>query len=100
MLNSDNIKNEPSSSSRRAFLISAGAIGAGLYLGMNFLSKKTDAAEAGSAEKQQKSQGAPAQPQEIDIVEFSDSGERKATMHVPKVVKSDAEWKQQLSPNA
>jgi peptide-methionine (R)-S-oxide reductase len=33
-------------------------------------------------------------------VEFTDAGERKDTVHVPKVVKSDAEWKQQLSSNA
>ena len=39
-------------------------------------------------------------PQEVDIVEFTDSGERKDKVHVPKVVKSEGEWKQQLSPGA
>lgn len=41
-----------------------------------------------------------AQTQEVEIVEFSDSGERQGTSCLPKVVKSDSEWKQQLSPEA
>ncbi|HEY6271351.1 MAG TPA: peptide-methionine (R)-S-oxide reductase MsrB [Terriglobales bacterium] len=39
-------------------------------------------------------------PEEVTIVEFSDSGERKGVVHVPKVIKSESEWRQQLSPNA
>jgi peptide-methionine (R)-S-oxide reductase len=39
-------------------------------------------------------------PEDVDIVEFSDSGERQDKVHVPKIVKSESEWKQQLSPNA
>jgi len=39
-------------------------------------------------------------PQEVTIVQFSDAGEKLKTVKVPKVVKSEAEWKQQLSPNA
>jgi peptide-methionine (R)-S-oxide reductase len=38
-------------------------------------------------------------PEDVTIVEFSDSGERKGAVHVPKIVKSDNEWRQQLSPN-
>ena len=41
-----------------------------------------------------------AQTPEVEIVEFSDSGERQGTASLPKVVKSDGEWKQQLSPEA
>lgn len=41
-----------------------------------------------------------AQTPEVEIVEFSDSGERQGTSCLPKVVKSDSEWKQQLSPEA
>jgi peptide-methionine (R)-S-oxide reductase len=38
--------------------------------------------------------------EQVTIAEFSDSGERQQTATVPKVVKSDDEWKQQLSPLA
>lgn len=92
---------DPSSrkTSRRAFLISAAAIGGGVYfLGMSIFSKKTETAEAGAQKPSPQQAGN--QPEEVTIVEFSDSGERKETVHVPKIVKSDAEWKQQLSPNA
>jgi len=39
-------------------------------------------------------------PQDVTIVQLSDVGERLKTVKVPKVVKSEAEWKRQLSPNA
>jgi peptide-methionine (R)-S-oxide reductase len=93
-----NLENDPSSrkSSRRAFLISAAALGGGLYFwSMSFFSKKTATAESG-----QQRQVPAGQPQEVTIVEFSDAGERKATVHVPKLVKGDNEWRQQLSPGA
>jgi peptide-methionine (R)-S-oxide reductase len=80
--------------SRRAFLLSAAAIGGGLYFYMSIFSKKTETAEA-NAEKN------PNQPpQDVTIVEFTDSGERKGTVHVPKMVKTDAEWQRELPPNA
>jgi peptide-methionine (R)-S-oxide reductase len=82
--------------SRRAFLAAAATLGGGLYFSyMGIFSKKTATAEAGPAHKQPS--GA---PQEVDIVEFTDSGDRKETVHVPKLVKSENEWKQQLSPGA
>ena len=34
----------------------------------------------------------------VTIVEFSKTGERQGEAAVPKVVKSESEWKQQLSP--
>ena len=34
--------------------------------------------------------------EDVTIVEFSDLGERKGTVRVPKVVKSEAEWRKQL----
>lgn len=37
---------------------------------------------------------------DVTIVEFSDSGERLRTVRVPKVVKTDDEWRKQLSPSA
>ena len=39
-------------------------------------------------------------PEEVTTVDFSDSGERKGEVHGPKIVKSDDEWKKQLSANA
>ena len=34
----------------------------------------------------------------VTLVEFTDSGEKKGTVSVEKVIKTDAEWKKQLSP--
>ncbi|HKF21311.1 MAG TPA: peptide-methionine (R)-S-oxide reductase MsrB [Candidatus Angelobacter sp.] len=39
-------------------------------------------------------------PADVDIVEFSDSGERRGLVRVPKVVKSESEWQTQLSPSS
>jgi peptide-methionine (R)-S-oxide reductase len=39
-------------------------------------------------------------PREVTIVLFSDAGERLKTAHVAKIVKTDAEWRKQLSSNA
>jgi peptide-methionine (R)-S-oxide reductase len=39
-------------------------------------------------------------PGEVAIVEFTDDGKRLKKVKVAKVVKTEAEWKQQLSPNA
>jgi peptide-methionine (R)-S-oxide reductase len=35
---------------------------------------------------------------EVTIVQFSDSGQRLKTVRITQVVKSDAEWRQQLGP--
>lgn len=79
--------------SRRAFLVSAAMVGGGLYFScMSIFSRKTEMADAGAEHKGSTT------PQEVDIVEFSDSGERKDKVHVPKVAKTEGEWKQQLSP--
>ena len=34
------------------------------------------------------------------IVMFNDAGQRQASSQVPKVVKTDAQWRQQLSPDS
>jgi peptide-methionine (R)-S-oxide reductase len=39
-------------------------------------------------------------PPEVAIAEFSSTGVATGTVRVPKIVKSDAEWKRQLSDNA
>ena len=36
----------------------------------------------------------------VTIVEFTDQGERKGVSTVPRVEKSEAEWRKQLSPDA
>ena len=80
-------------SSRRAFLTGSAILGGGLYFSyMGIFSKKTGTTEANAGDNPN------AAPQEVDIVEFTDSGERKDKVHVPRVVKSESEWKQQLSP--
>ena len=38
-------------------------------------------------------------PGEVTIVQFSDSAQRLQKVHIPKVVKSEDEWRQQLSAN-
>jgi peptide-methionine (R)-S-oxide reductase len=39
-------------------------------------------------------------PKEVAIVEFTDAGVRKGTVSVPKIQKTEAEWKSQLSPES
>jgi peptide-methionine (R)-S-oxide reductase len=39
-----------------------------------------------------------ATPKQVTIVEFSQAGQRGDVVTVPTIVKTDAEWKQQLSP--
>lgn len=38
--------------------------------------------------------------QQVTIVEFSDSGKRLKKVHENRIVKSEEEWRKQLSPNA
>jgi peptide-methionine (R)-S-oxide reductase len=40
-----------------------------------------------------------AMPHEVTVVQFSDDGRRGQTVHLPTVVKSDDEWRKQLSSN-
>ena len=40
------------------------------------------------------------EPGDVTIVEFSDAGVRQGTVRVSKIVKSEAEWRKQLSPLA
>jgi peptide-methionine (R)-S-oxide reductase len=39
-------------------------------------------------------------PPDVVIVQFSDAGVREARVRVPKIVKPESEWKQQLTPLA
>lgn len=71
---------------RRGFLaISASALG-----GMVLLARKAMTSPRGE------SAGAGT----VKIVKFSDAGAREGVVEVPRIVKSDAEWRKQLSPLA
>lgn len=69
--------------SRRTFLVTGATVAAGTVL---LLRQNVLANEKG--------------PKEVKIVQFSDSGKRLQTVAVPMVVKSDEEWRKQLSPQA
>jgi peptide-methionine (R)-S-oxide reductase len=72
---------------RRAFLgFSLAAIGAGVLWSLRKPRLSAAAIPKGD-------------PGEVTIVQFSDSGERLQKAQFPKVVKSDDEWRQQLSSN-
>jgi len=42
----------------------------------------------------------PGPPKQVTVVEFSDAGERLQKVKIAKIVKTEAEWRQQLSGNA
>lgn len=71
---------------RRTFVCVGGAVAAALAFDLRYGVRIVDA-KAGT-------------PKEVKIVEFSSSGQRQDTVTVPMIIKSDAEWKQQLSPAA
>ncbi len=69
---------------RRTFILASGAAVAGLALWRY--------------ERPQAAQAEPAPlPKQVSIVEFTDDGERKGTITVPTIQKTDAEWRKQLS---
>ena len=73
---------------RRAFILSAaGAVSAIAFWGLR---RSTVAA----ARPLEANEG----PANVTVVEFSAKGEKTATVTVPRLMKSDAEWKQQLPP--
>lgn len=74
-------------SRRRAFLLTSASALAGLIV---WSLRKPRFIQATSKES----------PQEVTIVEFSDSGERLTTVRVPKVIKTDDEWRTHLSAGA
>jgi peptide-methionine (R)-S-oxide reductase len=74
---------------RRAFLASAAVAIGGLALWQ--WRKPTILAAANAA---------PGEPRDVTVVLFSDAGERLKKDRVPKVVKTEDEWRTQLSGNA
>jgi peptide-methionine (R)-S-oxide reductase len=73
---------------RRAFLLTSVSAAAGLAL---WSFRKPRLAQATAARET---------PQEVTIVQFSDAGERLKTDHVPMVIKTEDEWRKQLTPGA
>jgi peptide-methionine (R)-S-oxide reductase len=90
MFKSD-LENESSRRSvgRRTFLLASGAAVAGLAL-WRFERPRPAQAEPAPA----------AMPKQVTIVEFTDDGERKGTVSVPTIQKTDAEWRKQLAPDS
>jgi peptide-methionine (R)-S-oxide reductase len=80
------VKKEPINLKRRAFLVASASAVAGLAA---WSLRKPRIAEATASKEP---------PQEVTIVEFSDAGDRLKTLHVPKVVKTEDEWRKQLGP--
>ena len=70
--------------SRRIFLVTGVAAAAGLVLRLNYRGLPVQAM-AGTAT-----------PKNVKIVQFSADGKKTGTVLLPMVVKTDAEWKQQL----
>jgi len=68
---------------RRAFLATSASALAGIVLWTLKKPRLLDATPA-------------SEPKEVKIVQFSDDGRRLQVVHVPKVVKTEAEWRQQL----
>jgi peptide-methionine (R)-S-oxide reductase len=73
---------------RRAFLTTAAATLGGLAL---WQWRKTSVVAVVNAASG---------PKEVTIVQFTDAGERQQTAKIPKVMKTDAEWRKQLDGNA
>jgi peptide-methionine (R)-S-oxide reductase len=71
---------------RRIFLVTGAAAVAGVALHLRHASEPVEAKEK--------------IPKEVKLVQFSASGQRGDVVTLPVVVKTDAEWQQQLSPDA
>jgi peptide-methionine (R)-S-oxide reductase len=74
---------------RRAFLVSAATAISGLALWQWKVAPDTETVQAAKPESGN-----------VTLVLFSDSGERLKKTAIPKVVKTTAEWRKQLSSNA
>lgn len=81
-------QNEGAKSTRRKFLALSAAGAAGVVL-----STIRKPVLAGTADARESAQ-------QVTIVEFSDTGKRLKKVHENKIVKSEEEWRKQLSPNA
>jgi peptide-methionine (R)-S-oxide reductase len=90
MLNLDKgLDRSPGGVDRRVFIAASVSALAGLAL---WRYQRPQEAEAGAAPARQ--------PKMVQIVEFSDAGVRQGVVSAPTIIKSDEEWRKQLSPNA
>jgi peptide-methionine (R)-S-oxide reductase len=90
MLSMDNENNRsPRPIGRRFFLAASAAATAGLAWRYVTRQDPTSAAAA-----------APRVPKTVNIVEFSDAGIRKEKISVAEIIKTDAEWRKQLSSDS
>jgi peptide-methionine (R)-S-oxide reductase len=85
-----------SRSSRRAFMIVGSGVAAALVLNRLGFNPLAFNPRHGIEIVEAKAGG----PKEVKIVEFSPLGQRGDAVAVPVIVKTDAEWKQQLSRDA
>jgi peptide-methionine (R)-S-oxide reductase len=74
---------------RRAFLVTSGTALAGVAVWLYRRPAPVNAQPLPSGAHKQ-----------VNIVEFTDAGERKDVVSVPMIRKTDAEWKAQLSPDS
>src|ERR1700683_2726129 len=79
----------PDSVNRRGFIAASVATLAGLVV-WHYRSLRAAEAEAAPA----------GQPKMVEVVEFSDAGVRRGIVLVPMIIKSDEEWRKQLSRSA
>jgi len=84
MVENNSNQKDATRKSRRAFCITCAAATAGIVL--RYCARPVEAKDVA--------------PKQVKLVEFSDSGRREDIVTVPMIVKSLAEWKQQLSPDA
>jgi peptide-methionine (R)-S-oxide reductase len=84
MFGSDYERGQLDSPGRRAFLILSASAAAGVALWSLSGERGVHAAAAHQ------------EPGEVTIVQFSDSGKRLAKLRVPKVIKTEEEWRKQL----
>jgi peptide-methionine (R)-S-oxide reductase len=82
----------PRQFTRRDFCLTSATAGLGIALGCARAASQAEARAAGP--------GADQDGQLVSVVQFSDAGQRGETVRVAKVVKSDADWRKQLSAAA
>jgi peptide-methionine (R)-S-oxide reductase len=80
------LKNGSEQMTRRAFVVAGSAAATAMIFKLRHGSSAVEAKSA--------------LPKQVAIVQFSSAGQREATVSLPTIVKTDAEWKQQLSPAA